>query len=107
MQRFGIFLMQNRIIKDKLKEFLKVGKVELLVLEYQKGNYHKIFHFSAKLTASSSDINEAFKSSHQSIMTKIKNSATKDWPVETMIKLVQTEITAQINKDNEQFILVN
>ena len=34
MQRFGIFLMQNRIIKDKLKEFLKVGKVELLVLEY-------------------------------------------------------------------------
>ena len=33
---------------------------------------------NAKLIASDSDIDEAFKSMHQSIMTKIKNYACKD-----------------------------
>ena len=40
-----------------------------------------MFHSSAKLIASDSDIDEAFKSIHQSIMTKIKNYACKDWIV--------------------------
>ena len=34
-----------------------------------------------KLIASTSDIDEAFKSMHQSIMTKIKNHACEDWIV--------------------------
>ena len=39
-----------------------------------------IFHANAKLIASSSDIDEAFKSIHQTMM-KIKNYAWKDWIV--------------------------
>ena len=49
------------------------------VLDYEKRNNHKIFHSSAKLIASDSDIEEAFKSMHQSIMTKIKKYASEDW----------------------------
>ena len=41
----------------------------------------KIFHSSTKLIASDSDIDEAFKSMHQSIITKIKNYACEDWIV--------------------------
>ena len=70
------------IIKNKLRKFLselKKFKVQsILVLEYKKRNDHKILHSSAKLTVSDSDIDEAFKSMYQSIMTKIKNSANKD-----------------------------
>ena len=53
-----------------------------------KGNAHKIFHLSAKLIASDSDIEEAFKSMHQSIMTKqlLKDSPRKYWVVETILK---------------------
>ena len=59
---------------SKLKKF----KVQtILVLDYKKRNDRKIFHSSAKLIASDSDIDEAFKSMHQSIMTKIKNYASK------------------------------
>ena len=70
------------MIKNKLKELLselKKFKVQtILVLDYKKRNDRKIFHSSAKLIASDSDIDEAFKSMHQSIMTKIKNYACKD-----------------------------
>ena len=38
-----------------------------------------MFYSSSKLIASDSDIDEAFKSMHQSIMTKTKNCAWKDW----------------------------
>ena len=69
-------------IKNKLKELLsesKKFKVQaILVLEYKKRNDHKIFHSSAKPIASDSDIKEAFRSLHQSIMTKIKKCASKD-----------------------------
>ena len=59
---------------------MKKFKVQtILALEYKERNDHKIFHSSAKLIASDSDIDEAFNSVHQSIMTKIKNSATEDW----------------------------
>ena len=44
----------------------------------RKKNDRKIFHSSAKLIASDSDIDEAFKSMHQSIMTKLKTYACKD-----------------------------
>ena len=73
------------MIKNKLKEFLselKKSKVQtLLVFDYKKINDRKIFHSSAKLIPSDSDIDEAFKSIHQSIMTKIKNYACEDWIV--------------------------
>ena len=73
------------MIKNKLKELLselKKFKVQaILVLDYKKRNDCKIFHSSAKLTARNSDIDEAFKSMHQSIMKKIKNYACKDWIV--------------------------
>ena len=64
------------VIKNKLKELLselKKFKIQTkLVLNYKKRNDHKIFHSGAKLIASDSDIDEAFNSMHQSIMTKIK-----------------------------------
>ena len=64
------------MIKNKLKQFsseLKKFKVQkILVLDYKKRNDCKIFHSSAKLIASDSDTDEAFKSIHQSIMTNKK-----------------------------------
>ena len=41
----------------------------------------KTFHSSTKLIASDSDIHEAFKSMHQSIMAKIKKYVCDDWIV--------------------------
>ena len=52
----------------------------ILVLDYKKRNDCKIFHSSAKVIASDSGIDEAFKSIHQSIMTK-NNHTCKDWIV--------------------------
>ena len=61
---------------------MKKFKVQtILVLHYKKRNDHKIFHSSPKVIASNSDIDEAFKYMHQSIMTKIKNCAYEDWIV--------------------------
>ena len=72
------------MIKNKLKELsseLKKFKVQtILLLAHKKGNYCKIYS-NAKLIAGDSDIDEAFKFMYQSIMTKIKNSAIKDWIV--------------------------
>ena len=52
------------MIKHKLEELLselKKFKVQtVLVLDYKKRNDCKIFHSSAKLIASDSDIDEAF-----------------------------------------------
>ena len=62
------------MIKSKLKVLLsktKRFKVQsILVLDYKKRNGCKIFCLSAKLIASDSDIDEASKSMHQSIMIK-------------------------------------
>ena len=64
------------VIKNELNQLIsemKKFKVHtILILDYQKRNDCKIFHWSAKLIASDWDIDEAFKSMHQSIMTKIK-----------------------------------
>ena len=69
------------VIKNKSKELLselKNIKVQtILVLDYKKRNDHKIFQSSSKLINSDPDIDEAFKSMHQSIMSKIKNYASK------------------------------
>ena len=79
------------MIKNKLKELLsklKKFKVQtMLVLDYKERNDSKIFHSCAKLIANNSEIDEAFKSMDQSIMTKIKNYAYKDWILlDTIIK---------------------
>ena len=68
---------------------MKKFKVKsILVLDYKKRNYHKIFHSSAKLIASNSDIEETLKSMHQSIMTKIINYASEACVVlDVIIKL--------------------
>ena len=64
------------MIKSKLKVFLnelKKLKIQtVLALYYKKRNDCQIFHSSTKLIASDSDIDEAFLSRHQNIMTKIK-----------------------------------
>ena len=61
-----------------LSELKKFKVQTLLFLDYKKRNDRKIFHSSAKLISSDSDIEEAFKFMHQSIMIKIKNHASKD-----------------------------
>ena len=73
------------MIKNKLKELLselKLFKLQsLLNLEYKEKNDRKIFHLGVKLIASYSNIDEAFKSMHQRIITKIKNYASEGWVV--------------------------
>ena len=73
------------MIKNKLKELLsefKMLKVQkILVLDYKKRNVSKIFRLSAKLIAIVSSTDEAIKSMHLSIMTKLKNYACEDWIV--------------------------
>ena len=59
-------------LEELLNEFKKFKVQAVLVLDYKKINDRKIFHSSTKLIASYSDIDEAFKSMDQSIMTKIK-----------------------------------
>ena len=70
------------LIKNKLKELLiewkKFEVKAVLVVDYKKRNEHKILHSSTKLIASDSDIDEAFKSMHRSIMTKIENYVFED-----------------------------
>ena len=46
----------------------------------------KNFHSIVKLIVNDSDIDEAFESMNQSIITKIKHSASKDWIVKTIVE---------------------
>lgn len=48
-------------------------------LQYQKKNDPKIFHSSAKLVANDLNIDEAYKSMHQSIIIEIPSYTSKDW----------------------------
>ena len=65
-----------------LNDLKKIKAQTVLVLDYKKRNGCKIFHSSTKLNANDSDIHDdAFISMHQSIMTKIKKYACKDWTV--------------------------
>ena len=54
---------------------LKKFKVQI---NYKNRNDRRIFHPSDKLIASDSDIDEEFKSMHQSIMIEIKKYASQD-----------------------------
>ena len=71
------------VLKSKLEELLIEMKMfivqAILILDYKKKNDCKIFHSSAKLIAIDSDIDEAFRSICQSIMTKIKIYGSDDW----------------------------
>ena len=58
----------------------------VLVLNYKKRSDHKIFRSRAKLINNDSNTDDAFEYMHQSIMTKIKNSACEDWVFETIAK---------------------
>ena len=62
-----------RTIKRIVKWVKKVQTQTALILDYKKKNDRKIFHSSTKLNAINADIDEAFKSTHQSFMTKMKN----------------------------------
>ena len=71
-------MMKNKV-KKKYSVILKVQAI--LILNYKERNNRKIFQSSAKLIVSVLDIDEAFKSMHQSIMAKMRNSVRKDWIV--------------------------
>ena len=67
------------MVKNKLKEFSGNFKGQaVLVLDYKKRNDRKVIHSSTKIIASDSDIDESFKTMHQSIITKVKNYACED-----------------------------
>ena len=73
------------VIKNKLKgllsELKKFQVQTVLALDYKKRNGSQIFHSCTKLIGSDLDIDEAFKSMHQSITSKIKNYVCKDYIV--------------------------
>ena len=79
MQNYN-WLILNRNQKWKLRNLLgelKKFKVQtILVLEFKKMDDHKviykIFLFITNLNVNDSDIDKAFRSMHQSIITKIK-----------------------------------
>ena len=86
-----------------LSELKKLKVQTILILDHKKINNHKIFHSSSKIIAGESDIDEAFKSMHQSIMTRIKKFASEDWVVterivKHIIKIFECEY---INGDNK------
>ena len=93
------------MIKNKLKELLselKKFKVQnILILYYKKRNDHKIFHSCTKLIASDSDIDEAFKSIRQSIMTKIKKYSCKSWIIVDVIIKHSINIFGSYYKENK------
>ena len=63
----------------------------------------KIFHSKAKLIASDSEIEEAFKLMHQSIMAKTKNYASEDCivlDVSTASRFLSVSIRRK-NRDNK------
>ena len=61
----------------KIDDYLEI--LTILDLDYQKENDCKIFHSSNKLIASDLDIDEAVKSMHQRIITKVKNYVCEDY----------------------------
>ena len=95
--------MTKNKFKKLLSELKKLKVQTILILDHKKINNHKIFHSSSKIIAGESDIHEAFKSMHQSIMTRIKQFASEDWVVteiivKHIIKIFECEY---INGDNK------
>ena len=65
----------------------KFKALTVVVLDHKKRNDNQIFYLCTKLITSDLDIDEAFKSMHQSIIKKIKNYACEDYIVlDTIIK---------------------
>ena len=64
LQLINATLMTKSKLKELLSELEKFKVQAILVLDYKKRNYSKIFHSSAELIASDSDIDKAFKSMH-------------------------------------------
>ena len=76
----GLHLINTKPeIKNKLKALLnELEKFKVQTtsdIDCKARNNRKIFHLSTKLIAYDSDIDGAFKSMHQSVMTKMKNYA--------------------------------
>ena len=76
----GLHLINTKPkIKNKLKALLnELEKFKVQTtsdIDCKARNNRKIFHLSTKLIACDSDIDGAFKSMHQSVMTKMKNYA--------------------------------
>ena len=67
-------MKQIKIIVKWIKKF-KIQKI--VVSDHRKRNDDKILYSSPKLIASSSVIDEVFKSMHQSIATNIKSMLLK------------------------------
>ena len=73
-----------------------------------------MFHSSDKVIAKDSDIDEAFISMHQSIMTKIKSYVSEDWIVlDVIISKILTILSGGIREknsikigDNKKFIAI-
>ena len=86
-------------IKELLENFKKIKVQTVIVLGYKKRNDCKIFHSCTKLTAIHSDIDEAFKSMDQSVMTKIKNYVCKDWIVLDAV-IMQRFLSVSIRREN-------
>ena len=64
---------------EKLLNELKKFKVQTILLsDYKKRNDRKTFDSRAILITTESDTDEAFKSMHQGIMTKIKDYVSED-----------------------------
>ena len=78
-------LIKKPMFKNKLEKLLsELKKFEaqtVLVLDYKKRSDCKNFCSCTKLIGSDSNNDETFKFMHQSIMTRIKNYACKDWIV--------------------------
>ena len=80
MIRFWNFLIANyKWLTLNVSKPFKVQTV--LVLKHKKRGDHNIYHSCTRLTTNDSGIDEAFKSMHQSIMTKTKIYASKEWIV--------------------------
>ena len=62
--------MINKKINKLLSELNTFTVKTIQVLDYKKRNDCKIFYLCTKLITSDSDIEEAFKSMHQTIITK-------------------------------------
>ena len=100
LQLINTTCMIKHKLKELLSELIKLKVQTILVLEYQKKNNCKIVHMNNKLF---SDIDEAFISMHQSIVTKLRNYASEDWTVLDVITKTSIKISecASKNEDNK------
>ena len=101
-------LIKNKL-KESSRELKKFTDQTILVLDYKKINDRRIFYSCTKLLSNDSDINEAFKSMHLSIMTKI-NYACKDWIViDVIIKhsIKTFECQYEENKQHDKMEIIS